>query len=55
MLTLEKIMTELKVNSVHEVVGGRHGNSNSRSRSRSRNHSSHERNGTHRRHHSGRG
>ena len=25
MLTLEKIMSELKVNSVNEVVGGKHG------------------------------
>ena len=25
MLTLEKIMSELKVNSVNEIVGGKHG------------------------------
>ncbi len=25
MLTLEKIMSELKINSVNEVVGGKHG------------------------------
>jgi len=27
MLTLEKIMSELKVNSVNEIVGGDHGRS----------------------------
>ena len=47
MLTLEKIVSELKVNSVNEVVGGRHG-INTKSRSRSHSHRHH----THRRHHS---
>ena len=32
MLTLEKIMSELKVNSVNEVVGGKHGKTNTKSK-----------------------
>jgi hypothetical protein len=48
MLTLEKIMTELNVGSIKEIVGGRHGNSHKRSRrsnsnSRSRSRSRHNR------------
>ena len=30
MITLEKIISELKVNSVNEVVGGKHGKSSTR-------------------------
>jgi hypothetical protein len=46
MLTLEKIMTELKVNSVNEVVGGKDGKKNNtktrtRTKSKTKKHKSH--------------
>jgi len=34
MLTLEQIMKELKVSSINEVVGGRHGRTRRRTRRR---------------------
>jgi hypothetical protein len=36
MLTLEKIMTELKVNSVNEVVGGKHGKTKTRTKTKTK-------------------
>jgi len=36
MLTLEKIMSELKVNSVNEIVGGKHGKTKTRTKTRTR-------------------
>lgn len=36
MLTLEKIMSELKVNSVNEIVGGKHGRTRTRTRTKTR-------------------
>ena len=45
MLTLEKIMSELKINSVNEVVGGKHGTrtktqSKTRSKTKTKKHKS---------------
>jgi hypothetical protein len=36
MLSLEKIMSELKVNSVNEVVGGKHGKTKTKTKTRTR-------------------
>ncbi|TKK71889.1 hypothetical protein FC093_02405 [Ilyomonas limi] len=36
MLTLEKIMTELKVNAVNEVVGGKHGKTKTRTKTKTK-------------------
>jgi len=41
MLTLEKIMSELKVSSVNEVVGGRHGKTTKTKKTRTHKHKSH--------------
>jgi len=34
MLTLEKIMSELRINSVNEVVGGKHGKTNTKTKTK---------------------
>jgi hypothetical protein len=44
MLTLEKIMSELKVNSVNEVVGGKHGKTRTQTKTKTRKHRTHGRN-----------
>ena len=36
MLTLEKIMSELKVNSVNEIVGGKHGRTKTKTKTKTR-------------------
>lgn len=36
MLTLEKIMSELKVNSVNEIVGGKHGRTKTRTKTQTK-------------------
>ena len=34
MLTLEKIMSELRVNSVNEIVGGKHGKTKTKTKTK---------------------
>lgn len=46
MLTLEKIMSELKVNSVNEIVGGKHGKTRTSKKDNEKRHRTH-----HHRHH----
>lgn len=41
MLTLEKIMSELKISSVNEVVGGKHGKTKTKTKTKTHKHKSH--------------
>ena len=47
MLTLEKIMSELKVNSVNEVVGGKHGKTNTKTKTKTRTKTKTKKHGSH--------